>query len=188
MINKWFTRLFVDKRATNKQGFINNLSDYLVNCIVGLLPSTPITNRFKSRLMVLRGARVGKRVKILTGVSIDRFAHLKIGDDASIASNVLILGVGGVKIGNRTMIGHGSKLVTTGHNIPDGRRPMRFSGASVGKITIEKDVWIGVQAVILPDVLIGEGAIVAAGAVITKDVPPFAVVGGVPARLIRMRE
>jgi acetyltransferase-like isoleucine patch superfamily enzyme len=65
---------------------------------------------------------------------------------------------------------------------------MRFSGAFLKKITIEKDVWIGAQAIILPGVKVGEGAIVAAGAVVTKDVPPFAMVGGVPARVIRMRD
>ena len=65
---------------------------------------------------------------------------------------------------------------------------MRFSGAFLKEITIEKDVWIGTQAVILPGVTIGEGAIVAAGAVVTKEVKPFSVVGGVPAKLIKMRE
>jgi len=101
---------------------------------------------------------------------------------------VLILAVGGVEIGDRSMVGHGSKLLSAGHVIPKDRKPMRFSGAFLKKITIEKDVWIGAQAIILPGVKVGEGAIVAAGAVVTKDVPPFAMVGGVPARVIRMRD
>jgi maltose O-acetyltransferase len=65
---------------------------------------------------------------------------------------------------------------------------MRFSGSVLKKITIEKDVWIGAQAVILPGVTVGEGAVVGAGAVVTKDVPPFAIIGGAPARIIRMRD
>jgi acetyltransferase-like isoleucine patch superfamily enzyme len=64
---------------------------------------------------------------------------------------------------------------------------MRFSGALLKEVVIEKDTWLGTQTIILPGVTIKEGAIVAAGAVVTKDVEPFSVVGGVPAKLIKMR-
>jgi len=180
--------MFIDERVAIKQGVRANLGDLFVSSLVGILPDTPVTNGIKSRVMTLRGAKVGKRVKLLQGISIDRFWQLEIGDDVSIASNVLLIARGGIKIGDRSMIGHGSKLVSASHNIPPDRKPIRFSGAYLKEILIGNDVWIGVQSVILPGVTVGEGAIVAAGAVATKDVEPFTVVGGVPARLIRVRD
>jgi acetyltransferase-like isoleucine patch superfamily enzyme len=184
----WISDLFEDERGTNRQSIGKNLSDFLVNLFLEYLPHAPVANRFKSKLMSLRGAKIGERVKLLKGIWVDRFDGLIIGDDVSIAKGVLILAVGGVEIGDRSMVGPGSKLISAGHVIPKGREPMRFSGAFLKKITIEKDVWIGAQAIILPGVKVGEGVIVAAGAVVTKDVPPFAIVGGVPARIIRMRD
>jgi len=184
----WISDLFEDKRGTNKQSIGKNLADFITNLFLEYLPHAPVANRFKSKLMSLRGARIGDRAKLLQGISVDRFEGLIIGDDVSIASGVLILAVGGVEIGDRSMVGHGSKLLSAGHVIPKDRKPMRFSGAFLKKITIEKDVWIGAQAIILPGVKVGEVVIVAAGAVVTKDVPPFAIVGGVPARVIRMRD
>jgi acetyltransferase-like isoleucine patch superfamily enzyme len=184
----WISDLFEDTRGTNRQSIGRNLSDFLTNLFLEYLPHAPVANRFKSKLMSLRGARIGDRVKLLKGIWVDRFEGLIIGDDVSIAKGVLILAVGGVEIGDRSMVGPGSKLISAGHVIPKDRKPMRFSGAFLKKITIEKDVWIGAQAIILPGVKVGEGAIVAAGAVVTKDVPPFAMVGGVPARVIRMRD
>lgn len=179
--------LFEDHRAVRKQRFITNLMDYFVARIIHFFPDVPIVNIIKSRLMRARGAKIGKSLKLLEGIYIDRFHNITIEDDVSIASNVTIVAGGGVKIGARTMIGHGSKLITAGHKIPADRGSMRFSGAHFDKIDIESDVWIGTQVVILPGLKIGEGAIVAAGAVVTKDVKPFSVVGGVPAKLIKMR-
>ncbi|SPF50174.1 putative acetyltransferase, trimeric LpxA-like domain [Syntrophobacter sp. SbD1] len=185
---KLLSNLFQDERGTNRQSVGKNLSDFLVDLFLEYLPHAPIANRLKSKLMSLRGAKMGCRVKLLKGVWVDRFEGLVIGDDVSISKDVIILAVGGVEIGDRSMIGPGSKLISAGHLIPEGRGPMRFSGGFLKKITIEKDVWIGAQVVILPGIKIGEGAIIAAGAVVTKDVPPFAIVGGVPAGMIRMRD
>ena len=67
--------------------------------------------------------------------------------------------------------------------------PMRGQGSTPArKVTVSSDVWIGARVIILPGVTIGQGAIIAAGAVVTKDVPPFSVVGGVPARVIKFRK
>jgi acetyltransferase-like isoleucine patch superfamily enzyme len=65
---------------------------------------------------------------------------------------------------------------------------IREQGHSGGKIVIEDDVWIRANAVITPDVIIGKGAVVAAGAVVTSDVPPYQIVGGVPAKTIANRK
>jgi acetyltransferase-like isoleucine patch superfamily enzyme len=187
MKHSWLSRQFVDERATNRQSFLNNIADFIVNIFIGGLPHAPIANAFKSRLMISRGAQIGERVKLLQGIWVDRFTKLSIGNDVSIAKDVIIVAIGGVRIGDRAMIGYGSKLISAGHNIPENREPMRFSGALLKKVVIENDTWLGAQTVILPGVTIGEGAIVAAGAVVSKDVEPFSIVGGVPAEIIKMR-
>ena len=180
--------LFKDNRSALGKSFCTNIMDYLVTKAIGLLPDVPILNIFKSRLMIARGAKIGKKLKAFEGIYIDRFHKINIDDDVSIGSHVIMIAAGGIKIGSRTMIGHGTKLISAGHNIPAKKGQMRFSGAFLDEIIIENDVWIGTQVVILPGVRIGEGAIVAAGAVVTKEVRPFSIVGGVPAKLIRMRE
>lgn len=88
---------------------------------------------------------------------------------------------GGITIGDGAQIGHNVVLATLNHEAEPGRRKI----TKPGPITIGENVWIGSNAVVVPGVSIGDGAIVAAGAVVTKDVPPNAVVGGVPARVIK---
>jgi maltose O-acetyltransferase len=95
-----------------------------------------------------------------------------------------ILGEGGLEVGRDVMMGPDVTIVTQDHvSAAHGG----FEGYVRAKVTIEQDAWIGTRAVILKGVRIGRGAIVGAGAVVSKDVPPFAVVGGVPARELRKR-
>jgi acetyltransferase-like isoleucine patch superfamily enzyme len=181
-------KLVPDESRTNQQGFFLNLVDYLVSIVVSVLPHAPGANELKCWLMSMRGAKIGQRVKLWSGIWVDRFDGLEIGDDVTIGKDVMFVAGGGVKIGHRTMIGHGSKLISVGHHIPPERKPMRFSGPDLDKVVIANDAWIAAQVVILPGVTVGQGAVIAAGAVVTKDVPSFAIIGGVPAQLIRMRE
>jgi acetyltransferase-like isoleucine patch superfamily enzyme len=87
------------------------------------------------------------------------------------------------------MIAHGAQVLSAGHLIPGPGEstPMRFSGLDVAPISIEDDAWIGAGAIVLPGVRIGRGAVVAAGAVVTKDVESFTIVGGVPSVVIGCR-
>ena len=172
----------------NRQGFFLNFVDFLISIILRFFPHASSASRFKCWLLSRRGAQIGRRVKLWSGIWVDRFDGLLIGDDVTIGQDVIVVAGGGVHIGARTMVGHGSKLISVGHNIPIKRGQMRFSGPSFNEVRIANDVWIAAQAIILPGVSVGEGAIVAAGAVVTKDVRPFAVVGGVPAKLMRMRD
>lgn len=88
---------------------------------------------------------------------------------------------GGIYIGNEVLIGHNATLCTINHlPDPDDRASMSFA-----PIHIKDKVWMGANVTILPGVTIGEGAIVAAGAVVNRDVPPKAVVGGVPAKVLK---
>lgn len=86
-------------------------------------------------------------------------------------------------IEDRVSLAPGVRLVL--HSIPNRSRIKDYVGGRIGKIHIAKDAWIGVGSVILPDVQIGEGAVIAANSVVTKDVPEYTVVGGCPARHIK---
>jgi maltose O-acetyltransferase len=106
-----------------------------------------------------------------------------IGAEVSIAAFVHIWGGGGVKIGRHVMIGSHSAITSITH---DYRRRDMFEGV-LREVVIEDEVWIGSHVVVLPGTRIGAGAVVGAGSVVTRDVPPAAVVAGAPARVIKTR-
>jgi acetyltransferase-like isoleucine patch superfamily enzyme len=107
--------------------------------------------------------------------------NLTLGKDVFINSGCRFQDTGGITIGDGSLIGHGSTLTTLNHGIdPDRRADMIPS-----PVTIGRKVWLGAGVTIVPGVTIGDGAIVGAGSVVTKDVPANAIVGGVPAKLIR---
>jgi galactoside O-acetyltransferase len=116
--------------------------------------------------------------------------HVKIGNLVQINTNVQIGAAddGDIIIGENVLIGPNVVIRASGHVYSNADIPIREQGHTGGKIIIEGDVWIAANAVILPDVTIGRGAIVAAGAVVTGDVPPYQIVGGVPARTIGSRK
>lgn len=128
---------------------------------------------------------IGKGTSIDFPVKIKYPHNVSIGDDVAINSFVHIWGAGTVKIGNRVMIASNSVITTLSHN-PD-EKSMRFSIPICLPIEIKDDVWIGANAIILPGVIIGEGAVVGAGSLVNKNVEPFSIVVGVPAKKIRMR-
>ena len=94
---------------------------------------------------------------------------------------------GGVYIGKRTLIGYRTQILSANHTIPPLGEPFPISGDSYAPVCIEDDVWVGANCVITAGVTIGKGAVVAAGSVVTKDVLANSIVGGVPARIIKMR-
>lgn len=89
-------------------------------------------------------------------------------------------------IGEWCAIGNNVNIHTITHDPEDATGPEESRGAKVGDITIEDNVWIGSNTFILPGVKIGRGSVVAANAVVTKDVPSYSVVGGVPAKVIKL--
>ncbi len=123
-----------------------------------------------------------------TGVIRELGEGLEIGDNVGIAANAFIAVRGKVKIGSNTIFGPGVSIHAENHNYEDLEVPIRLQGATRKGIEIGEDCWIGSKVVILDGVHIGNKAIIAAGAVVTKDVPDYAVVGGVPAKVIKMRK
>ena len=157
----------------------------LMQCIF-LLPRFRLCNSFKSHFLRIHGAKIGRRVVFYPGVFITmgRGARLEIGDEVDLA---LITAKGGVKIGNRVLIGYRTQILSANHKIPICPERIFDAGHICKSVEIADDVWIGANAMILPGVKIGEGAVIAAGAVVTKNVPAYAIVGGVPAKILKMR-
>jgi acetyltransferase-like isoleucine patch superfamily enzyme len=90
-----------------------------------------------------------------------------------------------VTIGNHVNLAQGITVTALNHNFPDAEKRIDEQGVSTAPVTIEDDIWIGANATILPGVSIGQHSVVAAGAVVTKDVPPHSLVAGVPAKVIK---
>ena len=93
--------------------------------------------------------------------------------------------IGPVKIGNNVNLAQGITVTALNHNFSDSNKRIDEQGVSTSPVIIEDDVWIGANAVVLPGVTIGNHCVVAAGAVVTKDVPPHSLVAGVPAKVIK---
>lgn len=110
---------------------------------------------------------------------------IKIGKDSLIGEYSVIRGQGGVQIGDRVYTSPFTQIIAVNHVFDDPARPFVEQGITAEGIVIEDDVWLGAGAIITDGVRVGKGAVVAAGAVVTKDVAPHTVVGGVPARPIK---
>jgi len=128
---------------------------------------------------------MGKNVNIEHGAFFGSGRDIEIGDNSGLGLNCRVTGP--LKIGNDVMIGPDVMIFTQNHETSRLDIPMRLQTAPKKPVTIEDDVWIAARVIILPGVTIHKGAIVGAGAIVTKDVPEYAVVGGNPARIIKYR-
>lgn len=118
-----------------------------------------------------------------------RGGQIKLGEDCYLGPNVVLQSYRGVSlsIGSHVMIAKGACLYASNHNYHLLDVPMKHQGETGRGIVLGDDVWIGANVVVLDGVMIGDGAIVAAGAVVSRDVPAFCIVGGVPAKPIGWR-
>lgn len=110
---------------------------------------------------------------------------IRVGHKVFINQCCTLYDMGGVDIGDRVMIGPNVSIITTGHPLEPSKRRAYVEAKP---IVIEKNVWIATGATIIGGVTVGENSVVAAGAVVTKDVPPNSFVAGVPAQIIRSLE
>jgi acetyltransferase-like isoleucine patch superfamily enzyme len=113
-------------------------------------------------------------------------AGIKIGCDCLMGEYSVIRGQGGVQIGDRVYTSPFTQIIAVNHVFDDPNRPFVDQGITAEGIVIEDDVWLGAGAIVTDGVRIGRGAVIAAGAVVTQDVPPHTVVGGVPAKPIKV--
>ncbi|WP_270512827.1 acyltransferase [Holdemanella biformis] len=113
--------------------------------------------------------------------------YIKIGNNCSINSFCHLSGNGGLEIGDNVRIATQCVLISANHNFKRVDIPITKQGETRKKIVIEDDCWIGAGVKVLMGVTIGKGSVIGAGSVITKDIPPYSVVVGVPGKIIRSR-
>lgn len=128
----------------------------------------------------------GKNVNIEQGARFATGFRIRIGSGSGLGVNASVHGP--LRIGENVMMGPDVTILTHTHNIERTDIPMGRQGTVVKEVSIGDDVWIGMRSIIMPGVRIGNGVVIGAGAVVTKNVPDFAIVGGVPARIIRYRK
>lgn len=140
------------------------------------------------------GIRLGDDVRIREDVWIQATSTLDhpgvgltVGDGTYVGPRCLLGAGGGIVIGRHVTLGAAVHLLAENHVFHDPDRPIVDQGVSRRGITIDDDVWIGNAAIVLDGVRVGRGAVVGAGAVVTRDVPSLAIVAGNPARIVGVR-
>jgi len=160
--------LFINKLPNSRfGGLFNSIRSYYVSRILNV-------------------SKGGKNAYFEEKVYIGSPGKVQIGLDCQINENVFIQNA---NIGDYVMIAPNVSLISNTHITDNVKIPMALQGKLKNlTITVEDDVWLGRNVVVLPGIRIGKGSIVAAGAIVTKDVLPFSVVGGVPAKLLKYRK
>ncbi|MBP5971303.1 acyltransferase [Brasilonema sp. CT11] len=152
-------------------------------------------------VFLFKGARIdargheNNRIYLNDKVAIERNvsigcledSYIEIDQETFIGPGVCIAGPGDIKIGKRCLIAANAGIYANNHNFADPNEPIKYQGITRKGIVIEDDCWLGHGVVVLDGVTIGEGSVIGAGAVVTKDIPPFSVAVGVPAKVIKSR-
>jgi len=131
--------------------------------------------------------RIGKKVNIQKGVYFGKGDKVSIGNYSGIGENSRLGQADEIIIGDDVMIGQQLMIITQNHNFSNINQLIRLQGGVTKPVKIENNVWIGARVTILCGVTIGEGAIIAAGSVVVKNIPSFSIAGGVPAKVIKER-
>ena len=143
------------------------------------------------RFFDLKNIEIGEDVAFIGGVQVRAGVDGSVRVGSRVAVNIgtiIDASCGSVEIGNDCIIGPNVIIRASNHAFSRTDVPIQRQGHSVGRIAIEEDVWIAAGAIILPNVILGRGCIVGAGAVVVRDVPAGMIVGGVPARQIGKRD
>lgn len=130
----------------------------------------------------MTGQKIDESVVISLPVYSDFGSHIRFGKEIFINSNVMFTDLGGITIEDNVLIDPKASILTVNHP----SNPTQRRGLILKPVHLKKNCWIGANATILPGVTVGENAIVAAGAVVSKDVPGNAIVVGIPAKVVQM--
>ncbi len=137
---------------------------------------------FRKAIYLMGGIKIGRGSTIHTGARFYDPRNIVIGDDSIVGEGTVLDGRDKLIIGDHVDIASEVMIYNCEHDIND-----EFFSPSCSPVKIEDYVFIGPRAIVMPGVKIGKGAVVAAGAIVTKDVPPYAIVAGVPAKIIGER-
>jgi len=154
--------------------------------LTGFLPDFVPVMRLRGFLLRPCFRRCGRNFQICSHAMIVYTSNVSIGDDVYIAYGCWIQGLGGVTFEDQVMLGPYTILASSNHTLMDGS--YRFGPPRMAPIVMKRGSWTGAHVVITPGVTVGAGAACAAGAVVTKDVPDYAIVGGVPARRLDQQD
>ncbi len=157
-------------------------SDLKWSLSTSLIPSLP-SQRLRNWGMRMMGVKMTKNVRLYSGFSVREPKGLTIEDGVVVGPRVLLDARQGLTIRRNAVIAYDAIIWTLSHDYND----INFSGKGA-PVEIGAYSWICSRAIVMPGVKIGEGAVVASGAVVTKDVAPYTIVGGVPAKVIGTRE
>ena len=198
MISSLFLFCNDESKSSSRFGFIELLENMIrIVCYIfyyGLArwfprsysPGGPLWKAIRYVLCRQLFSACGKNVNVEAGAHFHSGRQVFIGSHSGLGLNAKIFGT--LKMGDHVMMGPDVVIISHNHNFDRIDIPMDQQGLVMGgPVVIGNDVWIGARVLILPGVHVGEGAILGAGAVVTKNVPDAAIVGGNPAKLIRMR-
>jgi acetyltransferase-like isoleucine patch superfamily enzyme len=151
---------------------------------------TPVLNRLtfddadeiRAMFSDLIGSKVDESFSLIPPFYTTGGENIRVGRNVFINQNCTMYDLGGIDIADDVMIGPNVNIITSGHPIEPARRR---DGVTAKPVVIERNVWIAAGVTIIGGVTVGENSVVAAGSVVTKDVPPNTLVGGNPARIIR---
>jgi len=172
-------------------GVIERNADWLAKVWAQNHWARPFNKRFGRFWRTFHTARIkytlgscGRQVSFQMPVVFAQPDCIEVGDNVSFGGFVHIWGAGGVRIGNRVMIGSHTAISSVTH---DYTQEIMITTIVKKPVVIGDDVWLGTHVLIMPGVTIGKGAVIGAGAVVTMDVPSGVIVAGVPARLVKAR-
>ncbi len=160
---------------------------HIIQDRLSMKPSVGINSKKRALFYYKTLLKCGESLYVHPHVAIYFPQNVELGDNVYFNRGVFITARENVKIGSNVLIGPYTVINSGNHSYKDPSKLIRSQGHKAFPIIIENDVWVGAQSTILPGVTIGEGAIVAAGAVVTKNVEPYTLVAGVPARVVKRR-
>lgn len=169
----------IDIRIPEDMEESRNEANRVRKIIFKLNQTEPMTEEYRKLLEELFEGRLDKSTSIAPPLQIDYPSSVNIGKNVFINNNLKCVARGGITIEDGVMLAPGVSILTVNHDLKDHCILIPIS------VTIKKNAWIGANVTICPGVEIGEGAVVGAGAVVTKDVEPYTVVAGVPAKFIK---
>lgn len=169
---------------TDPEAYKMREASYNTKKLLVQMNSTAEPNEVRSLLSQITGTEIDESVAVFTPLYLNYGKNIKIGKNVFINFDCVFLDLGGITIEDNVLIAPKVSLLSEGHPLePENRH------ALVPKpIHIKKNAWIGAGATILQGVTIGENAVVASGAVVSKDVPDNVIVGGIPAKIIKTIE